>query len=78
MLKQFSHPEFSQISPEKVESLKDDEEKFKEYGIEFGIAMCKELLSEGVVGLHFYTLNQSEATLKIASALLGTTPILQN
>jgi len=63
---------------EKVESLKDDEEKFKEYGIEFGIAMCKELLSEGVVGLHFYTLNQSEATLKIASALLGTTPILQN
>ncbi len=63
---------------EKVESLKDDEEKFKKYGIDFGIEMSNDLLLQGAVGLHFYTLNQSAATLKIASALFESTPVLLN
>lgn len=63
---------------EKVESLKDDEEDFKRYGIDFGIAMSKELLSQGALGLHFYTLNQSAATLNIASALFDSASIIQN
>merc|ERR1719482_214361 len=32
-------------------------EEVKDYGVQCGIEMCKELLENGVPGLHFYTLN---------------------
>lgn len=38
-------------------------------GVQYATAQCSDLLHEGVAGIHFYTLNQSSATLEIFNAL---------
>jgi methylenetetrahydrofolate reductase (NADPH) len=43
-------------------------ETFKRFGIELGIEMTKHLIASQTVGLHYYTLNSSVATLEILSA----------
>lgn len=43
----------------------DDIDSIKELGLEVISKLCEQLLAEGVLGLHFYTLNQSKTTLKI-------------
>lgn len=40
-----------------VEAAKDDEEAFKQVGIDHGTYMCRRVLELGCPGLHFYTLN---------------------
>merc|ERR1719326_2047999 len=52
-----------------MEPIKDDEQKVKDYGVELGIEMCKELLQNGVPGLHFYTLNLESSVLRILDGL---------
>jgi methylenetetrahydrofolate reductase (NADPH) len=47
----------------------DDDEKVKAYGIELGVAMCRQLLDAGIEGLHFYTLNLERSTVKIMEGL---------
>merc|ERR1719236_159413 len=54
---------------EALEKVKDDEQKVKDYGVECGVEMCKELLANGVPGLHFYTLNLESAVLRIIDGL---------
>lgn len=49
----------------KLEAYADDTESIKDFGAEFVSAMCERLLDMGAPGLHFYSLNQSEATLRI-------------
>lgn len=46
-----------------------DEDSVKEIGIRWGTEMCQKLLSNGVDGLHFYTLNLSHVTLGIVENL---------
>jgi methylenetetrahydrofolate reductase (NADPH) len=43
---------------EKMDSIKDDASAVKEFGIEYGTEVCKDLIDSGLIEvLHFYTLN---------------------
>merc|ERR1712032_95297 len=53
----------------KMDSLKDDPDAVKAFGIEFGIQMCKDLIEIGVDVLHFYTLNLEKITYGILNGL---------
>ena len=53
----------------KLQDYGDDLESIKAYGIEFISKMCQHLLDQGVPGLHFYTLNRSEASVAICRQL---------
>ncbi len=47
----------------------DDEEAALRAGVDFAASQCRDLLSGGVPGLHFYTLNRSKATLQTVERL---------
>jgi len=53
----------------KMDSLKDDPDAVKAFGIEFGVQMCQDLIEIGVDVLHFYTLNLEKTTYGILSGL---------
>lgn len=48
-----------------LESYGDDIESIKKFGEDVVTEMCERLIDEGAPGLHFYTLNQAEPSLKI-------------
>ncbi|MBN1950928.1 MAG: methylenetetrahydrofolate reductase [NAD(P)H] [Bacteroidales bacterium] len=52
-----------------IESHKDQPEKMYEIGLEYTINQCKELLTNGAPGIHFYTLNKSRAAVEIFESL---------
>lgn len=59
----------------RLEDLKDDKPALLEFGIEFVTQLCETLLKNGAPGLHFYTINQSEPTLRLCANLsLGVVP----
>ncbi|HTO55443.1 MAG TPA: methylenetetrahydrofolate reductase [NAD(P)H] [Myxococcota bacterium] len=47
----------------------EDDERTLEVGVEWSTAQCRELLARGAPGLHFYTLNKSNATRRIYQSL---------
>lgn len=49
----------------RLEGYGDDTESIRAFGLEVITTLCQQLLDAGAPGLHFYTLNQSEATLGI-------------
>lgn len=53
----------------KMDSLKDDPDAVKAFGVEFGIQMCQDLIEIGVDVLHFYTLNLEKITYGILDGL---------
>jgi methylenetetrahydrofolate reductase (NADPH) len=53
----------------KLESLESDAEAVYAAGVDYATRQCQNLLSNGVDGLHFYTLNKSKATVQICKAL---------
>merc|ERR1719321_1999688 len=59
--------------PERLEAVKDDEEKVKDAGVQIGIEQCKDLVKNGTPGLHFYTLNLESSVMRIVQGL-GLTP----
>ncbi len=49
----------------RLEAVSDTPADVRRVGIDHATAQCRALLSEGVAGLHFYTLNRSTATIAI-------------
>jgi 5,10-methylenetetrahydrofolate reductase len=54
---------------DKMESMKDDPDAVKSFGIEFGAEICQALADFGVEVLHFYTLNLEKVVYGITDAL---------
>ena len=53
----------------RLESVKDDKRAQYEIGVDFAIKQCRELMSHGVNGIHFYVLNKSQAGREILNGL---------
>ncbi len=49
----------------RLESFGDDADSVREFGIDAVTEICERLLDGGAPGLHFYTLNQAEASTRI-------------
>ena len=48
---------------------RDDPASIEQVGIQWAVEQCNDLLDGGVAGIHFYTLNRSDATQRIFEAL---------
>ena len=53
----------------RLQSLGDDTESIKSFGLDVVTDLCEQLRAGGAPGLHFYSLNQSLATLEICKRL---------
>lgn len=54
---------------QRLQSFGDDREAIREFGLEVVTQLCERLIREGVVGLHFYTMNNSGPCLAILKGL---------
>lgn len=52
-----------------IEQRQDDPQAVEQYGVLWATEQCNDLLDNGVRGIHFYTLNKSDATRKIYETL---------
>ena len=55
----------------KIEAVEDDPEAVRQIGAYHATRQCEELLTEGVAGIHFYTLNRSTATRAVCQSIKG-------
>ena len=53
----------------RLQGFGDDAESIKAFGLDVVAGLCERLRTEGAPGLHFYTMNQSVATLEICRRL---------
>jgi len=56
----------------KLSKAEHDDALTHEVGVEWATRQCRQLLEQGVPGIHFYTLNKSQATRNIFENLLET------
>ena len=52
-----------------IEPIKNDDKAIQRYGIQLAVDMCRDLLNNGVYGLHFYTLNRELTIVEVIKAL---------
>lgn len=62
---------------EMMDSMKDDPDAVKKFGVEFGTQMCRSLLDFGVEILHFYTLNLEKVVYGITDELGITSGLVE-
>jgi methylenetetrahydrofolate reductase (NADPH) len=55
----------------RLQSFGDDSASIKAFGLDVVTRLCEQLRAGGVPGLHFYTMNQSAASVEICRRLLG-------
>ena len=60
----------------RLEQLQDDKQGLLDFGLDVVTRLSRTLLDNGAPGLHFYTLNQAEPTLRLWKNLGLPTPIL--
>lgn len=53
----------------RLESMHEDKTALQAFGVDVVTHLCQQLINNGVSGLHFYALNQSDLTLRIANNL---------
>jgi methylenetetrahydrofolate reductase (NADPH) len=53
----------------RLAQFQDDPASVEQVGIQWAVEQCNDLLDQGVAGIHFYTLNRSDATRRIFEAL---------
>jgi len=53
----------------KLDELGDNDAAVTEFGIDYATKQCEELLRSGAPGIHFYTLNKAQPTLRILQNL---------
>ena len=65
-----SHLAIPQDIIDTLESIQENDEAVRKYGIDHAVDMCRELFDSGVVhGVHMYTLNREVATIEILKRL---------
>jgi methylenetetrahydrofolate reductase (NADPH) len=55
----------------RLQSYGDDGASIKAFGLDVVTRLCEQLRAGGVPGLHFYTMNQSAASVEICRRLLA-------
>lgn len=61
----------------RLEQLQDDKGALADFGLDVVTQLCRTLLEGGAPGLHFYTLNQSDPTLRLWKNLGLPTPVIR-
>ena len=59
----------------RLEQYQDDKQALQDFGLEVVARLCRTLLDGGAPGLHFYTLNQADPTLRLWKHLGLPTPL---
>ena len=54
---------------DELEIIKNDDEKVRQYGVQFGIEQSQGLIDGGCRFLHFYTMNLEASVIKIIKGL---------
>ncbi|KAL7534430.1 hypothetical protein ACHAXR_005865 [Thalassiosira sp. AJA248-18] len=62
---------------ERMDSMKDDPDAVKKFGVEFGADICRSLLDSGAPILHFYTLNLEKVVYGITDELGITSGLIE-
>lgn len=59
----------------RLETLQDDKSALLDFGLDVVTRLCETLLKNGAPGLHFYTINQAEPTLRLWKNLALPVPV---
>ena len=68
-MSELSGPPLPDYVRDRIKSVESDSAAVRKVGVDIASEMCHELLSRGVPGLHFYTMNSAVSTLEIVKRI---------